>query len=100
MSRDILDENYYITSGGKIPVKWTAPEVCVFKILLKIETYIFRRQYTTGNIHYSVMFGVMVVYCMRYGVWGTNLLRICPMIKYVYKGILLVYYYMVANLRY
>ena len=28
MSRDLLDENYYITSGGKIPVKWTAPEVC------------------------------------------------------------------------
>ena len=27
MSRNLLDENYYITSGGKIPVKWTAPEV-------------------------------------------------------------------------
>ena len=27
MSRDLIDENYYITSGGKIPVKWTAPEV-------------------------------------------------------------------------
>ena len=26
MSRDLVD-NYYITSGGKIPVKWTAPEV-------------------------------------------------------------------------
>ena len=22
-----MDENYYISSGGKIPVKWTAPEV-------------------------------------------------------------------------
>ena len=29
MSRDLLDENYYITSGGKIPVKWTAPEVAM-----------------------------------------------------------------------
>ena len=28
MSRDLIDENYYITSGGKIPLKWTAPEVC------------------------------------------------------------------------
>ena len=28
MSRDLIDENYYVTSGGKIPVKWTAPEVC------------------------------------------------------------------------
>jgi len=27
MSRDLINENYYITSGGKIPVKWTAPEV-------------------------------------------------------------------------
>jgi len=27
MSRNLLDEAYYITSGGKIPVKWTAPEV-------------------------------------------------------------------------
>ena len=27
MSRDLIDDNYYITSGGKIPVKWTAPEV-------------------------------------------------------------------------
>jgi len=30
MSRDLLDENYYITSGGKIPVKWTAPEVVFY----------------------------------------------------------------------
>ena len=28
MSRDLADETYYISSGGKIPVKWTAPEVC------------------------------------------------------------------------
>ena len=29
MSRDLTNDNYYITSGGKIPVKWTAPEVCI-----------------------------------------------------------------------
>ena len=28
MARDLEDENYYISHGGKIPVKWTAPEVC------------------------------------------------------------------------
>ena len=28
MSRDLDEENYYISNGGKIPVKWTAPEVC------------------------------------------------------------------------
>jgi len=27
MSRDLMEEKYYVTSGGKIPVKWTAPEV-------------------------------------------------------------------------
>ena len=27
MSRDLEDNSYYITHGGKIPVKWTAPEV-------------------------------------------------------------------------
>ena len=28
MSRDLEDENYYVSHGtGKIPVKWTAPEV-------------------------------------------------------------------------
>ncbi|XP_065906945.1 uncharacterized protein [Dysidea avara] len=31
MSRDLLDENYYVTSGGKIPVKWTAPEAIHFR---------------------------------------------------------------------
>ena len=29
MARDVADDTYYVTSGGKIPVKWTAPEVCV-----------------------------------------------------------------------
>jgi len=27
ISRDLLDVDYYITTGKKIPVKWTAPEV-------------------------------------------------------------------------
>ena len=27
MSRDLDDDNYYISNGGKIPIKWTAPEV-------------------------------------------------------------------------
>ena len=29
MSRDLEDEDYYVSHGGKIPVKWTAPEVCI-----------------------------------------------------------------------
>ena len=36
MSRDLIDSNYYITSGGRIPVKWTAPEVLIRLVLLNI----------------------------------------------------------------
>ena len=31
MSRDLEDENFYVVSGGKIPVKWTAPEVQIYR---------------------------------------------------------------------
>ena len=27
LSRDIVDDTYYTATTGKIPVKWTAPEV-------------------------------------------------------------------------
>ena len=30
MSRDLDDEHYYISQGGAIPVKWTAPEALMF----------------------------------------------------------------------
>lgn len=30
MARDLMDDTYYTAQGGsKIPVKWTAPEVCM-----------------------------------------------------------------------
>ena len=29
MARDVSDDTYYVSTGGKIPVKWTAPEVSV-----------------------------------------------------------------------
>ncbi len=28
MARDLVDGDYYTSSGGHIPIKWTAPEVC------------------------------------------------------------------------
>ena len=31
MSRDLADENYYVSHGGKVPVKWTAPEALHYK---------------------------------------------------------------------
>ena len=33
MSRDLIDENYYMTTGGLIPVKWTAPELLLIKLV-------------------------------------------------------------------
>ena len=27
MSRDLMYESYYVSHGGLIPIKWTAPEV-------------------------------------------------------------------------
>ena len=27
MARDVTGDEYYVSTGGKIPVKWTAPEV-------------------------------------------------------------------------
>ena len=26
MARDLADDTYYVTSGGKIPIRWTSPE--------------------------------------------------------------------------
>ena len=31
MSRDLADETYYMSQGGKVPVKWTSPEAIHFK---------------------------------------------------------------------
>ena len=31
MSRDLADEDYYVSRGGKIPVRWTAPEAILYK---------------------------------------------------------------------
>ena len=29
MSRDLKEETYYMSKGGTVPIKWTAPEVCI-----------------------------------------------------------------------
>ena len=31
MSRDLDEETYYVTKGGQIPIKWTAPEAILYK---------------------------------------------------------------------
>ena len=39
MARDVSDDTYYMSTGGKIPVVWTAPEVSVVNIVLKDYQY-------------------------------------------------------------
>jgi serine/threonine protein kinase len=51
MSRDLMDSNYYITHGGIIPVKWTAPEALHYK------------KYSTTSDVWS--FG-----CLMYEIWS------------------------------
>ena len=31
MARDLVDDTYYKSHGGQIPVKWTAPEALLYK---------------------------------------------------------------------
>ncbi|XP_064396494.1 RAF proto-oncogene serine/threonine-protein kinase-like isoform X2 [Halichondria panicea] len=51
MSRDLMDESYYVSQGGKIPVKWTAPEALNFK-------------------KYSVASDVWSFGCVMYEIWS------------------------------
>ena len=76
MARDV-SEDYYITSGSQIPIRWTAPEVSNITMYpLHISTHKRYRHCTFASIQSKVMFGVTDVYCMRYGVLDIDHLKI------------------------
>lgn len=71
MSRDLQDEDYYTSNGGKIPIKWTAPEVC--------ESYIWSNSMLTlvpfrhQALHYrtySTASDVWSFGCVMYEIWS------------------------------
>ncbi|XP_064386577.1 ephrin receptor 1-like isoform X2 [Halichondria panicea] len=51
MSRDLENESYYVSHGGKIPVKWTAPEAIHYK-------------------KYSTASDVWAYECLLYEIWS------------------------------
>ena len=51
MSRNLADESYYVSHGGQIPVKWTAPDALHYK------------KYSTASDVWS--FG-----CVMYEIWS------------------------------
>ena len=74
LSRDLDEENYYISNGGKIPVKWTAPEACLMEksLTLHLATFMYvcmllqalhYKKYSTASDVWS--FG-----CLVYEIWS------------------------------
>ena len=66
MARDVADDNYYVTTGGKIPVRWTSPEVHIYiatySWLCTVDSsYTHYRQYFTRDTLRKVMCGALDV---------------------------------------
>ena len=73
MARNLIEDDYYVSQGGKIPLKWTAPEALIF------------RKYTTASDVWS--YG-----CVLYEIWSlghkpfdtTDIRKVCNIILFLY----------------
>ena len=92
MARDLMDETYYTpkTKGGKIPIKWTAPEVTSLSLgisslyvimmlhqkqdfhISSIVTTTLIRLFIIRSTRLTVMCGAMVWCCLRSGQLGRS----------------------------
>ena len=64
MARDVSDDTYYKVTGGKIPVKWTAPEVSL-NICKTFISFSYLLQYAmVQGILYNVVSLVKLANCM------------------------------------
>ena len=96
MARDLEESDYYISQGGKVPVKWTAPEVgleytmpfplyisCFITSLSFCDGQIIFRHPTLRSIPLPAMCGALVYCCLRSGAWDTNHLKNILTLRYI-----------------
>ena len=70
MSHNLINEDYYVSRGGKVPVKWIAPEVsnvsthgCSYSGYCFTYKAIYYKKYSTASDVWS--FG-----CVMYEIWS------------------------------
>ena len=66
-----MDENYYVSHGGKIPIKWTAPEVgSVSMETARTCCYLYFPYKAIHYKKYSTASDVWSFGCVMYEIWS------------------------------